>query len=90
MNKLVISILLLIQATLVSAQTGTIKGIVTDAQTKESLIGATIVIKGTTRGSTTNFDGNYIITDLDAGIDTLVVSFISYDAQEIVVDIKAN
>ncbi|MBN2635406.1 MAG: TonB-dependent receptor, partial [Prolixibacteraceae bacterium] len=28
--------------------------------------------------------------DLDAGIDTLVVSFISYDAQEIVVDIKAN
>lgn len=90
MNKYVISILLLIQVTLVSAQTGTIKGIVTDAQTKESLIGATIVIKGTTTGSTTNFDGNFTIDNLDPGIDTINVSFISYDSREFIVEVKSG
>ena len=41
------------------SQTGVIKGTITDANTKESLIGATVVIQGTTKGASTDFDGNY-------------------------------
>ncbi len=90
MSKLFISILLLINVQMVIAQTGRIKGTVTDAKTHEALIGTTVVIKGTTQGSTTDFDGNYLITNLQPGIHNLVVSFISYDTQEFEVEVKAN
>ena len=44
------------------AQTKTISGIVTSAETGESLIGVTIVIKGTTTGTVTGLDGEYTIS----------------------------
>ena len=60
------------------AQTGTIKGIIIDSKTNEPLIGASVVITGTTRGTATNLDGNYIITNVSAGTYTLEVSYVSY------------
>ena len=90
MNKLVISILLLILTTTVMAQTGTVKGTVTDAKNNESLIGTTVMIKGTTIGTTTDFDGNYLIPKVQPGKHTLVVSFISYDPQEMEIEVKAD
>lgn len=90
MSKFFISILLLIQVTLVTAQTGTIKGTVTDAETNEALIGTTVFIKGTTQGTVTNFEGNYTIPNLEPGTYTLAISFISYDPQEFQVEVKAD
>lgn len=90
MKEIIISSLLLIQVLLLSAQTGTIKGNVNDAKTNEFLIGTTVVIKGTTQGSITNFDGNYLITKVEPGKYTLAVSFISYDPQEFQIEVKAN
>ena len=90
MNRLIISILLLIQGLMVTAQTGTIKGTVTDAKTKEALIGTTVLIKGTTQGTITDFDGNYVIPKVIAGTHTIVVSFISYDTQEFQVEVTAG
>ena len=90
MNKVVISILLLIQVVLVTAQTGTIKGTVTDSKTNEALIGTTVLIKGTTQGTITDFDGNFIIPNVEPGILTLQISFISYDTQEQEIEVKAN
>ena len=90
MNKLVISALLLILTTTVMAQTGTVKGTVTDAKNNESLIGTTVMIKGTTIGTTTDFDGNYLIPKVQPGKHTLVVSFISYDPQEMEIEVKAD
>ncbi len=90
MNKLVISILLLILSSTVMAQTGTVKGTVTDAKNNESLIGTTVMIKGTTIGTTTDFDGNYLIPKVQPGKHTLVVSFISYDPQEMEIEVKAD
>jgi len=63
------------------AQTGVIKGIITDANTKETLIGATVSIQGTTKGASTDFDGNYRIEKVKAGSYNLVISYISYDNQ---------
>jgi iron complex outermembrane receptor protein len=61
----------------------TIKGTVTDAQTGNTLVGAAIVIKGTTIGTITDVEGNYEIT-ASAG-DVLVYSFIGYKTREITV-----
>ena len=41
------------------AQTRTIKGVVTDAQNGEALIGATVMVEGDKSGTVTDFDGNF-------------------------------
>ncbi|MEI7982324.1 MAG: carboxypeptidase-like regulatory domain-containing protein, partial [Bacteroidota bacterium] len=44
------------------AQVRTIKGIVTTSDTKETLPGATVLVKGTAAGAVTDIDGKYTIT----------------------------
>lgn len=79
-NKYLTLWLLLFAATAIAQQTG-IKGVISDKTTKETLVGATILIQGTTNGSTTDLDGNYSITSLAPGSYNLVVSYISYKTQ---------
>ena len=61
-----------------------VKGRVKDALTNETLTGCTIVIKGSQRGTTTDANGSYSISVPD-GNAVLVVGFIGYEKQEIVV-----
>ena len=49
----------------------------------QPLPGASIVIKGTTTGTTTDFDGNFTIEATDG--DTLVISYIGFESKEVVV-----
>ncbi len=65
------------------AQLKTITGKVTDAKSGELLPGVTIVVKGTTNGTITNFDGVYTI-NAEAG-QILAFSYIGYTTQEITV-----
>lgn len=59
----------------------TVSGVVMDAQTSEPLIGANILIKGTSSGTITDLDGSYT---LEASLgDTLVFSYTGYSAEEI-------
>lgn len=59
-------LLLLIAFPLGSLAQNTIHGNVIDQKTGESVIGATVIIKSTTTGVTTDLDGNFsITTDLD-------------------------
>ncbi|MEE4287360.1 MAG: SusC/RagA family TonB-linked outer membrane protein, partial [Mariniphaga sp.] len=67
----------------VSAQQKTVTGNVTDSESGESLPGVTIAVMGTTRGTITNFDGQFSI-DVEEG-ETLFFSFVGYISQEIVV-----
>lgn len=63
------------------AQTVTVKGKVTDAETNEPIPGANVVVKGTTNGTITDFDGAY---ELNAPSNaTLQISFIGYEVQEV-------
>ncbi|MCL3779282.1 TonB-dependent receptor [Prolixibacteraceae bacterium JC049] len=62
----------------------TVKGAVTDSA-GEPLPGVSILIKGTTQGITTNFDGKYELAKVPNGA-TLVFSFIGMKKKEIVVD----
>jgi len=58
-----------------------IKGKVVEAGTSDGLPGATVVIKGTTNGATTDLDGTF---SLDANVgDTLVISFIGFQTSEV-------
>lgn len=56
---------------------GTIKGRVTDATTGDGIIGANVVIEGTSTGAPTDLDGYYSFT-ADAGTYTIRVSYIGY------------
>lgn len=50
--------------------------------TGEPVIGANVVVKGTTNGTITDFDGNYTIEGVSAN-DVLVISYIGYLSQEV-------
>jgi len=69
------------------AQSGVISGTVADANTKETLIGATVALQGTTNGAITDFDGNFRIEKVASGAYNLVVSYISYDSQIVRVEL---
>ncbi|OAV42657.1 TonB-dependent receptor [Lewinella sp. 4G2] len=58
----------------------TVKGTVTDASNGETLIGATIYLKGTTKGTTTNEYGFYSLT-VDPGTYTIVAGYLGYEDQ---------
>ena len=55
-----------------------ISGKIVDKESKEPLIGASVLIKETLAGSTTDFDGNFIIENVKSGKYTIVCSYIGY------------
>ncbi|MEG8946840.1 TonB-dependent receptor [Rosettibacter firmus] len=57
---------------------GTLRGIVFDKATKEVLPGANVLIKGTSIGTACDLDGKYVIYNVPAGTQTVVVSYIGY------------
>ncbi len=79
--SLILGLLLVFSS--IDAQTGTIRGKVTSAETGETLIGANVVLKGTTQGASTDLDGNYTIRNVEPGTYDLVCQFISFRADTI-------
>ena len=51
---------------------------ITDADTGEPLLGVTVLVQGTNRGTVSDFEGNYLIQNLDAGDYVLEVSYTGY------------
>lgn len=74
---------LLILSCQMFAQT-TVKGKVSDPSTGETLIGAAVVLEGTTTGTTTDLDGKFSFEVSQKPPFNLVVSFIGYEPQTIV------
>jgi len=68
------------------AQSSAVSGTVSDAD--GPLPGATVVVKGTNTGVTTDFDGNFSIQA--AGDDILVVSYVGFESQEVGVSNQTN
>ncbi len=63
------------------AQQGTIRGRVYDESTNEGLPFVNLIIEGTTIGSTTDFDGNFIFTGIEPGFVRLRVSAVGYETR---------
>jgi outer membrane receptor protein involved in Fe transport len=76
-NTLVLLGLFLLTGISSSAQ-GVLYGTIKDKQSKEVLIGANILVKGTTRGAATEIDGTYRIDGIKAGIYDVEVTYIGY------------
>ena len=82
-----IYILLLLLTTVFTAaaqEKGSIVGVLSDKETNgEPLPFATVQLKNTTNGGTTDFDGLYKIDNVDPGTYTLVFSFVGYETLEV-------
>lgn len=59
---------------------GTLEGVVKDAS--GPLLGATVIVKNTTRGTTTDMDGKFFLDGLQNG-DVLQVTYVGYDPYEV-------
>ncbi|HEY4650148.1 MAG TPA: TonB-dependent receptor [Pontibacter sp.] len=71
----------LIAINLAAAQHGTLTGRVTDKATGEGVIGAIVFVKGTSKGTSTDYEGNYSLA-LEPGTHTITISFLSYKPSE--------
>ena len=66
----------------VFAQTGKISGTIMDGEFNEPMAFANVLIKNTTKGTTSDFDGKYAV-DIEPGLYTVVFSYIGYQTIEI-------
>ena len=82
LKRFLLSFMLVLTCTIAYAQTE-ITGTVVD-ETGETVIGATVVEKGTSNGTVTDFDGNFVIK-VNPGA-TLVVSYIGYEKMEVIAE----
>jgi TonB-linked SusC/RagA family outer membrane protein len=80
-TKLLFMLLLFLCVSTAWGQSKSISGKVTSTTDNEPVIGASVVVKGTTNGTITDFDGNFTLS-ADAN-STLVISFVGYVTQEI-------
>ena len=83
--KTIFNILIcLVSAASFAQGTGSISGLLTDKETGDQpLPFANVTIKGTTKGTTTDFDGLYQIENIEPGTYTLVFSFVGYETLEV-------
>ncbi len=66
---------------------GVVRGVVQDVNTDETLIGATVVIEGTTIGVTTNLDGSFLLI-VPSGDHKLAVRFVGYETEIVDISVK--
>ncbi|MBD0831492.1 TonB-dependent receptor [Aestuariibaculum sediminum] len=85
-------LLMLLATTITFAQTtGSVVGKLTDKEyNNEPLAFANVIIKGTTTGTTSDFDGLYKLDNMQPGNYTLIFSFVGYETQEIPVTVVAG
>jgi hypothetical protein len=78
MKKLLL-LLFIIQTCLFAGVTGKLTGKVTDNNSGEPLIGANIIIQGTSLGAVTDHGGRFIIINIPPGVYSVKASFIGYE-----------
>lgn len=83
MKRQIFAIMILVLSHLTQgyAQNGILRGKVTDKKTGEELVGAAIVVDGTTTGTITDFMGDYQMPPLEPGIYNIRCQYISYEPQ---------
>ncbi|MEQ9091046.1 MAG: TonB-dependent receptor [Balneola sp.] len=78
-HSLFIALFIILTSSTAFAQTGGIKGIITDAETGETLIGATVLITGTSFGTATGIDGDYEIDNIRPGEYSVRITYIGFE-----------
>jgi outer membrane receptor for ferrienterochelin and colicin len=75
---LAISVLALLNVSLVLAGTGKISGTILDSDTKEGIFGANVTIEGSTQGAATDINGYFMIVNVAPGSYTIKVTAVGY------------
>lgn len=86
---MIIVILLMIQGVIFAQPRSRVEGKIVDADTKEPLLGANVILLDTYLGAATNMDGRYSIINVPVGTYQLQASMIGYNRQ-IVVDVLVS
>lgn len=82
--KILMLLALIFSGSVMFGQTGSVSGTVSDANDGTTLPGATVVVKGTAKGTSTDMDGKF---SLEISPNTaLIISYVGYKTQEIVAD----
>jgi outer membrane receptor protein involved in Fe transport len=84
MRKVLLLALMLTSLTSFLSAQNTVKGKVFDDQNGEPLIGASVILKGTTIGTITEWDGSFVIKSEMAYPVTLEVSYVGYQTKDVV------
>ncbi len=77
-TKFFFALLVLLIPMFVFAQTGSVQGTVVDKATGEGIVGANVVVVGTTLGAATDENGSFVIDDVPEGSVQVMVSVIGY------------
>ena len=82
-NKIrILTLLLVAFATITNAQNSLIVRVISEEH-KENLIGATLLLKGTNNGTSTNKQGGALLKNIPNGKHTIIISYIGYQQKQI-------
>jgi TonB-linked SusC/RagA family outer membrane protein len=82
-KSLLLLAFLLVSIGMITAQVRRVTGTVISEEDGEPIVGASILVKGTTLGTVTDIDGQFTISEIPASSQTMVVSYIGMQAQEV-------
>lgn len=74
---------LILSISMLMAQSSTVTGIVKSIEDGEPIIGASILVKGTSVGTITNMEGKFVISQVSAKSKVLVVSYVGMKTMEV-------
>src|SRR6056297_2197462 len=69
---------------------GTIEGTIIEAGTNEPLFGANAMVVGTVRGASTDLNGRFVIRGVEAGTQTIRISYLGYKTTEKIIEVKSG
>ncbi|UPQ77781.1 SusC/RagA family TonB-linked outer membrane protein [Flavobacterium azooxidireducens] len=79
-SKKLLFLLLLLPLSVLAQST--VSGVVTDKSSGQPLPGVNVIIKGTTKGTTTDFDGKYMLSNVNSG-EVIEFSFVGYQTTDV-------
>ncbi|MAD30127.1 MAG: hypothetical protein CMC00_03775, partial [Flavobacteriaceae bacterium] len=84
------ALILMLFFPVISLAQQSISGTITDADTGEPLLGVTVLVQGTNKGTVSDFDGNYLIQNVDSGEYVLDISYTGYSKQSQAVSVGSS
>ena len=90
MRKLLLLLSISLITTIAYSQTGNIRGFVYEKSSGEPIMFCNVILKGTTIGASTDINGMYNISKVEAGDYTLVATYIGYDPSSVKITLESG
>lgn len=80
--RLLVFVLLILTASYSFSQKNSLKGVVTGSDDRDGIVGVNILVKGTIHGTVSGLHGDFLLTDIPNGEQTIIFSFLGYEPVE--------